>query len=163
MKTKWCHFPYTLQTCTHRTHNDGNPGSFSFLQQFPEQGSRLVSIFSARLVLCQLSLCSPSSWHNLLSASSKHCSVCRHFLPWQRKLCLSFPKLRPLCLGKKHSEHWEPQGQVRYLQKVILDEFLCFSKSVCPHPQVTTSLLLTSLGSVIIVSPQWMELVFPWQ
>ena len=163
MKTKWCHFPYTHKTCTHRTHNDGNPGSFSFLQQFPEQGSRLVFIFSAPLVLCQLSFCSPSSCHHLLSASSKHLSGCSYSLPWQRTLCLSFLKLGPLGLGKKHSEHWEPQGQVHYLQKVILDEFLGFSQSVCPHPQVTTSLLLTSLGSVIIVSPQWMELVFPWQ
>ena len=156
MKTNWCLFPYTLQTCTPRTPSDGNPGSFSLLQQFPEQGSRLVFIFSAPLFLCQLSLCSPSSCHHLLSAPSKHLSVCSHSVPWQRKRCLSFPKFSPFCPGKKCSEHWEPQGRVHYLQKVILDESLRFSKSACPHPwwQPLCSLHLWSLSSQFLPS-EW--------
>lgn len=162
MKTKWCHFPTHSKLIHKGLTKKLQPGGFSFLQQFPEQGSRLAFTFSAPLVLCQLSLRSPSSCHHLLSASSEHLSVCSHSVPWQRKRCLSFPKLSPLCLGKKHSEHWEPQGQVCYLQEVILDEFLCLSKSVST-PWVTPSLLLRSLLSVITVSPQWTELVFPWQ
>lgn len=128
IKTKWWP-PPTGPVCTElkKSQQSWKPRCAS--SGCREQESALVYMCSAPLVLCQLILWPPASYFSL---SWKHLSLVISSFPLHRQLCPSFPSLRPLCLGKKHMETWEPQGQVPHWQKVILGEFLCFSKSQNP-------------------------------
>lgn len=169
VKTKWCSYSRTFWTCTYRTYNRSDPGSFVVPHQLPKQESTLLFICLAPFVLCQLPLGSLSSsviTFSLHPQSVLHLQSFSSSLAFQRKLCPFFPRPRLLCLGKKYSVKIESY-RVKFTtcEQWFLGKSLCFSKSQLPHPEKREngfSVAHISSLCCCIVSPQWMELVFSW-
>ena len=77
------------------------------------------------------------------------CSMARETMPF-------FSKVKSTLCREEAQWTLRAPGSVHYLQKVILDESLCFSKSACPHPwwQPLCCLYLWSLSSQFLPS-EW--------